>query len=285
MGSFTTASGPNALAMGRETKATEESAVAMGSFTTASGRSAMATGLSTTASGFESFAAGEQAAAEANESFVWNDGSGYHDIPNASDGLSSNTAVNGEPVTGNGTFSVGAQGGVRFITGGSSVTYISGGSTGWSTTSTRSAKTDIERTDPAAVLAAVEAMPISTWEYKGKDGNGQGTRHLGPMAEDFHGTLPYDLGGSDDHINSINADGVALGAVKGLARKVERQQATIDSLEHRVQQIDDVKKRLAALEADESPVAAGWFGGGPLRALGLLLIGGVLGAGLLAVRQ
>lgn len=298
MGSFTTASGAQAVAMGKQTTASREGAVAMGRFTTASNPSAVAMGKSTTASGFESFAAGDQAAAEDNKSFVWNDGTGYHDIPNASDGLSSNTAVDGEPVTGNQTFSVSAQGGVRFITGSSSVTYIDGGTAGWSNTSTRKAKTNIDPVDPAAVLAAVEAMPVSTWEYKGDDGKGQGTRHIGPMAEDFHGILPYDLGGSDDHINSINADGVALGAIKGLARKVEtqkeqitEQQATIDSLERRVEQVDavkaeneQIKKRLATLEAARGAATAGWTGG----ALGLVLaalLGGLLGAGLVAVRS
>lgn len=189
------------------------------------------------------------------------------------------------------TFSVSAQGGVRFITGSSSVTYIDGGTTGWATTSTREAKTNVERADPAAVLAAVEAMPVSTWEYKGEDGNGQGPRHLGPMAEDFHGTLPYDLGSSDDHINSINADGVALGAVKGLARKVKRQQETIDSLERRVRQVDavtaeneQIKKRLATLEAARGPTTAGWTGG-VFRLLLAAVLGGLLGAGLLALHS
>jgi len=292
MGNFTEASGPNSVATGDDATASGRGSVAMGLATTASSEGATATGFVTTAGGFESFAAGTRAAAEGNNAFVWNDGSGYHSIPNTgSNGLSSNTAVSGEPVTGDGTFSVGAQGGVRFITGSGSVTYISGGSTGWSTTSTREAKTNIDRVDPSAVLAAVEAMPISTWEYEGEDGNGQGTRHLGPMAEAFHGALPYDLGGSDDHINSINADGVALGAVKGLAQKVERQQATIDSLERRVRQIDavkaenaQIKKRLATLEAARGPATAGWTGG-VFRLLLAALLGGLLGAGIVAVRR
>jgi len=288
MGTFTEASGPNSVAMGNEATASGRGSVAMGLATTASGDAAVATGFVTTASGVESFAAGAQAAAEGNNAFVWNDGSGYHSIPNTgSNGLSSNTAVSGEPVTGDGTFSVGAQGGVRFITGSGSVTYISGGSTGWSTTSTREAKTNIDRADPAAVLAAVEAMPISTWEYEGDDGNGQGTRHLGPMAEAFHGALPYDLGGSDDHINSINADGVALGAVKGLAQKVKKQAERLETQKKQIaalqDQNEDLKKRLAGLEATvsaQNPALAG-LGGTSTGLLLAFLAGGLLGAGLL----
>ena len=142
MGNQTTASGRTSTAMGFNTTASGSDATAMGSSTTASGGKSTAMGDDATASGGWSMAAGSEAAAEGNNSFVWNDGSAYHAIPNSSlDGLSSEKAVNGEPVTGPETFSVGAQGGVRFITGSGSVTYIQGGSAGWSTTSTRSAKT------------------------------------------------------------------------------------------------------------------------------------------------
>ena len=159
MGRETTASGEDATAMGRRTTASGDRSTAMGSFTTASGEESTAMGDNTTASGSGSMAAGDRAAAESFGSFVWNDGGEYHAIPNtgSNDGLSSNTAVVREPVTGQQTFSVSAQGGVRFITGSSSVTYIDGGTTGWSTTSTRSAKTDVTRADPTAVLEAVFA--------------------------------------------------------------------------------------------------------------------------------
>ena len=155
------------------------------------------------------------------------------------------------------------------------------------------------RSDPTAVLEAVEAMPISTWEYKTESGEGAGTRHIGPMAEDFHGALPYDLGSSADHINSLNADGVALGAVKGLARKVNRQKETIATLkaENQDQQstideqnerIDRLEKRLAAVEAEASagPATAGLMGS-PAGSWGLALLLGLggLAAGLLWRRR
>jgi hypothetical protein len=261
MGENTDASGEESTAMGSGTTAIGRRSTAMGFNTTARGDESTAMGNGTTASGIRSMAAGQRAAAEAGLSFVWNDGNGYHAIPNSSDnGLSSNKIVtsSSEP-TGVRTFSVSAQEGVRFITGSSSVTYIDGGSTGWSQTSTRSAKTDVTRADPTAVLEAVEAMPISTWEYKTESGEGAGTRHIGPMAEDFHGALPYDLGSSEDHINSLNADGVALGAVKGLARKVKRQKEEIAALKAENR---DIKTRLAALEAEVSaaPATAGPMG-------------------------
>ncbi|PSQ38763.1 hypothetical protein BRD13_05730, partial [Halobacteriales archaeon SW_5_70_135] len=149
---------------------------------------------------------GRRGAAENADSFVWNDGAGYHPIPNSdNDGLSSNTAVDSEPVTGRNTFSVGAQGGVRFITGDSAVTYISGGSTGWNTTSARTAKTNVDPVDPERALAGVDSMEVATWEYD-NDGEAAGTTHIGPMAGDFHDA--FDVGDSDEHINSVNARGV-----------------------------------------------------------------------------
>ena len=294
MGRNTTASDDESTAMGLRTTASGNQSTAMGDNTTASGNESTAMGQETTASGRASMAAGSGAAAEGDSSFVWNDGGGYHSIPNASDdGLSSDKIVtsNFEP-TGNLTFSVSARGGVRFVTGGSQVTYIAGGTTGWSTTSTRSAKTDVTRADPTAVLEAVEAMPISTWEYKTESGEGARTRHIGPMAEDFHGALPYDLGSSTDHINSLNADGVALGAVKGLARKVNRQKETIATLKAENQDIRaenrDIKKRLAALEAEASagPATAGLMGSlAGSWGLALLLGLGGLAGGILWQRR
>ena len=181
--------------------------------------------------------------------------------------------------------------------------------------STRSAKTDVTRADPTAVLEAVEAMPISTWEYKTESGEGAGTRHIGPMAEDFHGALPYDLGSSADHINSLNADGVALGAVKGLARKVERQKEKIATLKAESKEKiaalkaeskkkiaalkaenrdikaenQDIKKRLAALEAEAPavPATAGLMGSSAGSwGLALLLgLGGLAGGSMLWQRR
>ena len=63
---------------------------------------------------------GEFGAAENNWSFVWNDQSKYHSVPNAGDGLSSSTAIDGEGVTGEKTFHASAENGFRLITGGSS---------------------------------------------------------------------------------------------------------------------------------------------------------------------
>ena len=158
-------------------------------------------------------------------------------------GFVASKAVDGEPVTGTRTFNVSAQGGVRFVTGGSQVTYIEGGTAGWSNTSTRTAKTNVEPVEPETALEAVESMPVSTWEYTDEDGAGEGTRFIGPMAEEFHDA--FDVGDNEKAINSINADGAAFAAIKGLAAKLE---ATNDTLATKDERIETLEAENAALE-------------------------------------
>ena len=214
--------------------------VSGGGFNTAGGRGSSVPG-------------GRWGRAEDRLSFVWNDGTFYGNT----DGLSSSEQVASEPVTGNNTFSVSATGGVRFITGESSVTYIDGGTAGWSTTSSRTAKTNIDPVDAQRVLDGVTEMEVATWEYEGDEGEGQGTRYVGPMAEDFHDVV--DVGTDDGSINSINADGVAFAAIQGLAERLDEKTERIDDLETENEQkdarIDDLeteneqlRERLDAIE-------------------------------------
>ena len=283
-GDRNTASGRLATVGGglTNTASGRQAAVGGGSGNTASGEEATVPGGSAnTASGSFSFASGEKAKAADNEAFVWNDGTRYHDLngDGSDDGFSSAKDVAGSGVTGAETFHASARGGFRFVTSSSSVTYISGGSSGWATTSTRAAKTNIDPVDPTQVLEGVTDMEVATWEYKDEDGEGAGERHIGPMAEDFHAAV--DVGASDEHINSINADGVALAAIQGLADRLNERADRIEELEQASEQkderieeleseaeaareenaeleatIDDLAARLEAVENQLDPVAA-----------------------------
>jgi hypothetical protein len=235
----------------------ENGTVGGGSDNTASGENGTVGGgeANTVSGDGASVPGGRQGAAESIGAFVWNDGSGYHPIPNtSSDGLSSDTAVDSEPVTGGLTFSVSATNGARFITGTSSsptVTYITSSSGGWTTTSSRAAKTNIDPVDPGEALAGVNSMEIATWEYTGEDGEGAGTTHIGPMAEEFHEA--FDVGPSEEHINSINADGVALAAIQGLSTELDEREGRIEDLEAENERLRehnaDLEARLDAVEA------------------------------------
>ena len=203
---------------------------------------------------------GEFGAAEDSRSFVWNDGTEYHAIPNTEfDGLSSNKKVNGEPVTGSNTFSVSATGGVRFITGSSSVTYIESGSTGWTTSSSRAVKTNVDPVDPQEALDGVDSLEISRWEYEGEDGDGTGKTHVGPMAEQFHDAFEVGTDEDDTTINAIDRGGVALAAIQGLSsqlaekdERIEGQQAQIDDQQEHIDALEaenaELRKRLTAVE-------------------------------------
>lgn len=71
----------------------------------------------------------------------------------------------------------------------------------------------------------------------------------------------FDVGDDEDAINSINADGVAPGAIQGLAERLEKKDARIAELEADNEELRDglheVTDRLASLEAGRaSPASA-----------------------------
>lgn len=217
----------------------EFSTIPGGFYNTAGGHHAfVAGGERNEALGGGSFAGGQFAKAADHGSFVWADGS-----DSQSDKFSSSDAANGSGVTGDRTFHVKSTGGVRMLTS-AGTTFVPGGSTGWSVTSTRAAKTNVDPVDPEQVLDGVESLEVSTWEYESEDGEGAGVRHVGPMAEEFHDA--FELGSSDEHINSVNADGVALAAIQGLSERLDDREERIETLEAENEALRD---RLATLEA------------------------------------
>lgn len=188
----------------------EYTAIGGGSHNTASGTGAMVPGgWDNVASGDYSFAAGLHANATHTRSFVW--GSTGNDVFSAGDE----------------TFNVHAAGGI----------YFNGGAV--HTTSDRNAKTDIAALDETEVLNKVLEMPVSTWRFKDEKGD---VRHAGPMAQDFHAA--FGLGGDDKHITTVDADGIALAAIKGLGKELERKDATIARLEARLSALEVVLAKL-----------------------------------------
>ena len=82
--------------------------------------------------------------------------------------------------------------------------------------SDREAKRDFRPINPEEVLERVISLPISTWSYRNED---DAVRHIGPMAQDFRAT--FDVGPSDRHIATVDADGVALAAIQALHAELE----------------------------------------------------------------
>jgi len=117
--------------------------------------------------------------------------------------------------------------------------------------SSRTVKTGFQELDPRQVLDQLVGMPVTTWAYSHDE---SGTRHIGPMAEDFYAA--YGLGEDNKHIAISDKAGVALAAIKGLNEVVKEKEAeiaqlekqTTELLEDKDRQIDELTLRLEALE-------------------------------------
>ena len=185
------------------------------------------------------FAAGKNARARNEGSFVWCD---------TSDGGLSSLNAN--------EFAVSASGGTYFFSNVNATTgvQLSPGSGSWSSASSRALKSDIEGVSGEAVLDRVIDLDISRWSYDSQDG----VRHMGPMAEEFHET--FGLGADEESISTVDADGVALGAIQGLAERGERRDKKVASQEDRLETLEQeneaLRERLAALEAQTEDTSA-----------------------------
>lgn len=79
-------------------------------------------------------------------------------------------------------------------------------------------KEGIEPVSDDAILTAIRNLPVYEWSYKGDR-----TRHVGPMAEDFHAA--FGVGSGPDAIHYIDAIGALMASTKALASKVEALEA------------------------------------------------------------
>ena len=80
--------------------------------------------------------------------------------------------------------------------------------------SDRNRKSNIEVVDYQKILKALDEMDISQWNFMGDQ-----VLHIGPMAQDFN--EKFGFGSTETGIATIDADGVALAAIKALINEVE----------------------------------------------------------------
>jgi hypothetical protein len=203
-------------------------AVGGGQYNTASGHGATVPGgYRNVASGVASFAAGYGSLAQTDGSFVWSD-----------------HAAGARPLasTRADEFLVRAGGGIVFYTSAAltSGASLAPGSGSWSNLSDRSMKTSVQPLDDATVLAKVGALPVSEWSYRTEPG----VHHIGPMAQDFYAA--FRVGEDDRHITTIDEDGVALSAIKGLYDDARRKDARIAALQRENGRIERELHAMAA---------------------------------------
>jgi hypothetical protein len=127
--------------------------------------------------------------------------------------------------------------------------HLTAGGT-WTNASSRALKVGFEAVDVEQVLDRVLDLAVSHWSYRASPMEG---RHLGPVAEDFHAA--FGLGGDGRAISTVDADGVALAAIQGLARRLarereersRREQALHLQLAEQAARIERLSRRLEAL--------------------------------------
>jgi len=165
------------------------------------------------ARGSYSLAAGRFARANHRGSFVWSDSA-----------VSVSESVY---TSGNNQFRARARGGTWFFSNAGMTTgaYLASGSNSWESACDSMTKEDFRPVDRKTLLDKVAALRVR--DYKMKDQN-DGTRHIGPVAQDFHNAFGY--GGNETSINMADADGVLMAAVQALYERLEAQQAEIEAL-------------------------------------------------------
>ncbi len=171
------------------------------------------------------FAAGRQAKANHQGAFVWADSTSA-DIASTNNNSVTFRAAGGYRLFSSSGATLGAQ--------------LPPSGTSWSALSDREAKENFEAIDTGAILDKLAALPVTAWNYKADPDR---RRYIGPVAQDFHAAFGL---GNDTTINTLDADGVALAAIQGLAAEVREQRAEVN----RVQEENaELKARIDRLEA------------------------------------
>jgi hypothetical protein len=124
----------------------------------------------------------------------------------------------------------------------------------WTNASDRNLKANFTPVNGRLLLAHLNKIPISTWNYKTDD---RSVRHLGPMAQDFYAAFGLD-GKDEKHISTVDEGGVALAAVQELYRMVLKGDAQVASLarsnREKDVQIENLKAEVKQLHQLEQAV-------------------------------
>ncbi|MGD9906332.1 MAG: tail fiber domain-containing protein [Vicinamibacterales bacterium] len=227
MGSSSIAEGPNSLAAGSSTLASGSASTALGSSTESSGSGALAGGSSSVASGGNALAFGFAARAIGSGSVAL----GSRSVADTGSFVFADGSSNNPVGSGVHQFFVRASGGAAFFSNAASTTgvLLAANGTQWASLSDVRAKHRFRELDGDDVLSRIAALPVTEWSYRAQD---DAIRHIGPTAQDFHAA--FGLGEDPLRIGTLDADGVALAAVKALEARTRTQAERIDALERRL---------------------------------------------------
>ena len=93
-------------------------------------------------------------------------------------------------------------------------------------------KEDGAPVDSGDAVEAFKNLDVDSWKYK--DGIADGGRHVGPYAEDVQRELGDEVAPGGKQIDVISMSGAQTAAIKGLAEKLDEQDATIEALTERL---------------------------------------------------
>ena len=238
------------MAAGDGVRASGDNSIALGLRCNASGVSSIAVGEQNTASGAASVALGYHSHTNARQgSFVFADRSTV-DTLRAGLNHSANWRVSGGFrifTASNLSTGVTVQSGVSISNWGQSNAVIST-STGaylstagvWQSVSDVNRKHLFEHISGEDILGRLKGLEISRWSYRTEHDS---VRHIGPTAQDFYAA--FDLGNDEHTIGAVDADGIALAAVKALETRTRNLSAQL--LQANANNIA-LQKRLEALE-------------------------------------
>lgn len=102
--------------------------------------------------------------------------------------------------------------------------------------SDRNIKERFAAVDVQEILTKVATLPIETWNYKDQNPT---IRHIGPMAQDFAAT--FSVGEDNRSINMVDANGVALAAIKALYQRLQEKDAEISAMRT---ELDNLKQQM-----------------------------------------
>jgi len=109
------------------------------------------------------------------------------------------------------------------------------GSGAWEPLNDRTAMKNVSRVNPARILERLDKLTLFTWSYDTQDSS---LRHMGPTSRDFFSA--FELGTDDGYISTVDADGVALGAVQGLYRLVQEQNEILTRQQQQIRTLQAV---------------------------------------------
>jgi hypothetical protein len=176
------------------------------------------------AMGEYSFAAGRRAVANNDGCFVWADSTPTDET----------TAVRCDN---DDRWLARAKGGVYFYTSGdlSTGTYLAAGGSSWNMVSAKDLKENFVSIDTEKLVARLAEMPITTWNYKAQH---PAIRHIGPSAQNFNELIEGLGGEGENHVNTLDAHGVAFAAIQGLYKMLKAKEERIQELETRLARIE-----------------------------------------------